>query len=166
MFLCFASALPCRSSAEISPEVIWRDRVRNKYICSVWNNRFIIKPRGWDFLTTPTRFEVWKVYFSFARISSALTPLASSFLCDLLFGNSAKSVRGALGLVFIAFNPWYNDSENFTLRSHYIDWYFFSLNRNALFPPSNSSHTCSRIPQLNKISELPVLKLFSNAPHL
>lgn len=135
MFLCFASALPCRSSAEISPEVIWRDRVRNKYICSVWNNRFIIKPRGWDFLTTPTRFEVWKVYFSFARISSALTPLASSFLCDLLFGNSAKSVRGALGLVFIAFNPWYNDSENFTLRSHYIDWYFFPLTGTLYFRP-------------------------------
>lgn len=75
-----ACAFPCCSFAEISPEVILRDEVRNEYICSVWNNRSIIKPRGWDFLTTPTRFEVWKVYFSFARISSALTPLASSFL--------------------------------------------------------------------------------------
>ena len=42
-------ALLCCSSAEISPEVIWRDRVRNEYICSIGNNRFIIKPRGWDF---------------------------------------------------------------------------------------------------------------------
>ena len=76
---CFACVLPCCSFAKISPEVILRDEGRNVYICSIWNNYFIIKPHGWDFFTTPTRFKIWKVYFSLARISSALMLSASSF---------------------------------------------------------------------------------------
>ena len=54
----FACALPYPSFTIISPEVILRDEVRNVYICSIWNNYSVIKPRGWDFVTTPTRFEV------------------------------------------------------------------------------------------------------------
>ena len=75
----FACALPCCSFVEISPDVILRDEVRNVRICSIQNNRSIIKPRGWDFATTPTRFKVLNDYFRFVRVTSVLTPLASSF---------------------------------------------------------------------------------------
>ena len=50
-------ALPSTSFAEISPEVILRDAVRNEYICSIRNNRSIRKPHGWVFVGTPIRFE-------------------------------------------------------------------------------------------------------------
>lgn len=65
MFLCFASALPCCSPAEISPDVILRDAVRNEHICSIRNNRSIRKPHGWFFVGTPIRFKVLNDYFRF-----------------------------------------------------------------------------------------------------
>ena len=62
LFICSVPTLPplspAPSFAEISPEVILRDGVRNGYICSIWNNCSIIKPYGWDFVATPTRSEV------------------------------------------------------------------------------------------------------------
>lgn len=85
----FACALPCCSFVEISPDVILRDEVRNVRICSTQNNRSIIKPRGWDFATTPTRFKVLNDYFRFVRVTSVRMLLVCNLF--IFFTNSFPS---------------------------------------------------------------------------
>ena len=107
----FACALPCCSFVEISPDVILRDEVRNVRICSIQNNRSIIKPRGWDFATTPTRFKVLNDYFRFVRVTSVRMLL----VCNLfIFFTNQQDIVGFGNEV--SFQPV--DDSKFVLRKY------------------------------------------------
>ena len=75
----FACALPCPSFTIISPDVILDYGIKTGILLFDTKQLFYYKTAWMRFCTTHTRFKVLSDYFRFVRVTSVLTPLASSF---------------------------------------------------------------------------------------